>query len=737
MKQLIAIILALPLVCSVAFGATYKVSPTGDGSDGSTWTKAYQTISAAVAARHANGTVYEIDGGILGVTYTESINAEWGTTLTFRKSAESGHNGTVVVIGTSSMSTFNTDGGSIIEDITIINMNGASGRYAVRAKNSTYNRCIIGPANPDRAANPDIRNIILIGTGADTLTFNKCIIRGSGTARNVAINSSNIVVMNYCFISNNYGTIYNSGNLTTSNCNIVGNGFTNYVIENQVGSTYTSNNDIIAGNNLNDYNIDIIKNVGTVTYNNSLLLPHPLRPASYAYGLATQNSTVKNSPRFKSGRRGGYASIIVDDGNSETINYFLQIAAQAEGHGVRAAIALSTPSTVTEQNWAALRAAVARGHEVVNHTYTHPNLTVSSGITITGPSDSTVDIVVDNSDTDPSLWTGTIDCKVAGSSVGTVDISANGSYPTPTLAAARINALLGGAGWSAVATASGGINSLAAALQGNTATIATGGGAVFSWNYEKYLYYEVGWSKKYIEQKLSEGGSPYECKMFAYPGGAYNATIKGYMDDATTYPAGINQHIGARSLGLTKSWTLSSDLTSGTGSLSGLQVWEIYALHPRELTGASPTNALISERWAAWAEWLKFIGGVGMIYLHIESTDGANYYNPGLVGQIIGTLVHGGLTIQTPTQIVNNIRTSGLWDDIDANGTRWVRVYAEDNSDFHLLPGSPCINKGTPVGLTSDFAGRPVGSLPDIGAYEFFSNNGGGNFGSMNFSLGW
>jgi hypothetical protein len=42
--------------------------------------------------------------------------------------------------------------------------------------------------------------------------------------------------------------------------------------------------------------------------------------------------------------------------------------------------------------------------------------------------------------------------------------------------------------------------------------------------------------------------------------------------------------------------------------------------------------------------------------------------------------------------------------------------------DFRLQSGSPCINAGTDVSLTTDYAGNvvPKGALPDIGAYEWF-----------------
>ena len=40
-------------------------------------------------------------------------------------------------------------------------------------------------------------------------------------------------------------------------------------------------------------------------------------------------------------------------------------------------------------------------------------------------------------------------------------------------------------------------------------------------------------------------------------------------------------------------------------------------------------------------------------------------------------------------------------------------------SDFHLQAGSPCINAGIDVGLTTDYDGRAVGNPPEIGAYEY------------------
>ncbi|MBW3000497.1 hypothetical protein KY341_01325 [Candidatus Woesearchaeota archaeon] len=50
------------------------------------------------------------------------------------------------------------------------------------------------------------------------------------------------------------------------------------------------------------------------------------------------------------------------------------------------------------------------------------------------------------------------------------------------------------------------------------------------------------------------------------------------------------------------------------------------------------------------------------------------------------------------------------------------------NNDFHLKPGSPAIDMGIDVGLTSDFEDTPIpqGTRPDIGAFEYIIGTGCG-----------
>jgi hypothetical protein len=57
-------------------------------------------------------------------------------------------------------------------------------------------------------------------------------------------------------------------------------------------------------------------------------------------------------------------------------------------------------------------------------------------------------------------------------------------------------------------------------------------------------------------------------------------------------------------------------------------------------------------------------------------------------------------------------------EDKDANSFTQNPIFKSD-CDFHIKSTSPCVGKGANVGLTRDYDGIPVKTLPDIGAYEY------------------
>jgi hypothetical protein len=84
---------------------------------------------------------------------------------------------------------------------------------------------------------------------------------------------------------------------------------------------------------------------------------------------------------------------------------------------------------------------------------------------------------------------------------------------------------------------------------------------------------------------------------------------------------------------------------------------------------------------------------------------------------------YGGTTYDI-THVVGT--TSGFWQHDsgkDQNSKVGDPLFVSTSiPDFHLRSNSPCIKAGTSVGLTSDYAGNPVSSVPDIGAYEFLGS---------------
>ena len=82
----------------------------------------------------------------------------------------------------------------------------------------------------------------------------------------------------------------------------------------------------------------------------------------------------------------------------------------------------------------------------------------------------------------------------------------------------------------------------------------------------------------------------------------------------------------------------------------------------------------------------------------------------------------------TGVSIVNNIFYNNdatiKWVKITPNGVTQNNIESNplfvSSTDFHLQSGSPAINKGINVGLTSDYEGNtvPYGSAPDIGVFE-------------------
>ncbi len=87
--------------------------------------------------------------------------------------------------------------------------------------------------------------------------------------------------------------------------------------------------------------------------------------------------------------------------------------------------------------------------------------------------------------------------------------------------------------------------------------------------------------------------------------------------------------------------------------------------------------------------------------------------------------IGAGATVTGSNNWFQSSSANGSGSYSDQGNTTWSAgdpAFVNSGSgNFNLLSSSSLINAGTPVGLTTDYAGNPVpsGALPDIGAYEF------------------
>jgi len=211
-------------------------------------------------------------------------------------------------------------------------------------------------------------------------------------------------------------------------------------------------------------------------------------------------------------------------------------------------------------------------------------------------------------------------------------------------------------------------------------------------------------------------GITYACNSFAEPGGQQDATSVSAVK--------TSGYLGGRPLG--------SPLLTRPDNLMSFHLYKNGGLAVANWKGSTEAQTIQNiNAVAAYAA----SGKVVFLLAHNTSempTTGANSWET-----VLNTLYPwknaGRIKIQSAQKTYNELLRSP-WTYSDATGYA-TRSYSSYN-DFHLVSGSPAIRSGTNVGLTTDYAGRPWKSTPSIGAYEYFSQQGGG-FSGMNFNLGW
>jgi hypothetical protein len=180
----------------------------------------------------------------------------------------------------------------------------------------------------------------------------------------------------------------------------------------------------------------------------------------------------------------------------------------------------------------------------------------------------------------------------------------------------------------------------------------------------------------------------------AYPIGPNNAALQAYVRDVV----GLQ---GARGVGNMLQWLSSVNIYNTDGLL--------WATTNFKGDGSEAQIRKTARH--------QFVHGQMTGQVHIYNTHTSSDSTVNQMLWWVDELTKLGATFITFPQFIAMIRA----DHSTSDSLTYTKTYP-DISDYHLQSGSPAINAGVDVGLTTDYQGRSIVGLPDIGAYEFTSS---------------
>jgi hypothetical protein len=699
MKKFLPLLLLLFILLPVwCMGATYHVSPLGSNtSPYDTWAKAANLPSTAVSA--GNGAAGPHTVKIYPGEYTDSfaLGANWanGSIIGVSAHGETTVNKSETVIIDNGDADDNIDTTAVVGNVTIKGLTlKVGGAYkALKAAAIADSWLVYG--NSFIAKPTHTESLISLGNASNLLfTRNKTrsvLDPGDHAVMRLDGLTSGIIAYNDMQGPAHFG-IWTPGT-STGNLNIYDN-----VIEAmsipiyQAGSgTMTVTNNVGIGGLQTTASGTIRRDAGTVNATNNYLSGTPNAPSVYTYGtINTDTDNIKGGDiKPRSWGRTGYIMIRVDD--AINLNYARSVEAMLTARGLKGCFVVDQAAWNTANN-SILRGMVSTGTmEIGSHSYSHSDLNLTGNafsITKTG---KTVNI---DRTTDTITVSDTV--TVTG-------------YKAKTLTAIRSELTAGGATVGALATN----------LSGSTLgeSLADSSGAkdspyttqllIDTTGTTGYFKVEITDPKAWLADTVINGagnvtdpqtGATYVANTFASPFNVYNA----------------NAAVAIRTAGYTNA-----------GSTSTQTLWSYNLFRHQSLAYTAVIGADVNTTknyMRSICSVLAQQGGAIMIYAHSEaeiSTTDANGW-----AAILDTIAEFGsnVVVTSPQLFATTIKTSP-WTYTAGTGisTRTYTTY----SDFRLKAGSPAINAGTDVGLTTDFLGKPIRGVPDIGAYEFQSVGGG------------
>ena len=681
MKILFLSILFLLSSCAPSLATTYYVSTTGNNGNtglGITDGLAWLTLQYAESQVAANDTV-QVLAGTYTIGFDTVIAGTSGNEITFEAYDLTNK---PLLNGTAAQVINIQHAYRIVRGFEII---GTSRGIRIVADNVLVDQCNIH----DTISNGIYSN----SAGATNIIISRTRISDTGQ-RTVAVDDGGIK-LHHCIVEgyrpaapNNSIAVYIKGTGTSEllNCSVLG-GVGNAIYANGAGVTLDVKNTIISGYGLDNDNALALTAAGgsTLTYSYNLISSNMRKYSKTVSSGTDQGNNLVGSqyiPDFVSTRYKGEFIISVDD----FLDDMEEMATKVELEGFVFSANVSWYFAKDEEDLEdRLLALHTSGHDLVNQTRTHSDLqgTLNGELQYDGAESSpTVDI------------DHTADTIELRTTEGTDDLTLSS---TSTKEITDFETLIAASNWSYTNESNQKAEVFLEALQDTSGAAAlTGTPPVidFDYNLDSFYSLEIGWTKTWLE-----GIATYTQKAIVYPFWSFNDTV---IDGC-----------------ITEGLLAGRGITSLNGyDMRHLIIFEIPAIY----TGikADGTETEIRRMVRQVTQGLTYTKGIQMFTIHEIDTDPTSDQMDWIIDELTNSLDYVNVT--TLSAIAEDVVNSGDWTDFDEDGRIWARSFT-GSADYSPKASSPVVDAGVDVGLSVDFAGNAITTVPEIGAYEFIDGS--------------
>ena len=420
---------------------------------------------------------------------------------------------------------------------------------------------------------------------------------------------------------------------------------------------------------------------GQISYGNNLIVGSKT-PSRVAYTNCTDlgGNILHQLPLFRANKypTPKMAFTVDDTGN---LPFFESVTSALSAYGIKCTQFISAFNVLGSKDVARVQSLAEAGHEFGLHGGSHSSLSATEAFVVTTTNaDATINV-------NRASKTLTLSTSTEGNTV-TVNWSTTAKNITD------LKIAVSGKGWTI--TNSTDISNVMrlSSLADTNGTVSIPHTMLLDISVPDYGYFYdeiVAAKEAFIAQYRITPAT------MAYPYGALSDAAEAYIKASRTLTA-------VRGTGVT---------TGATDRLSSMNIWRVWTTSGATHIKGDGTEASIrANSRDLYVQAL--INGSNIAILVHNATD----MTVQQVTWMIDELYNLGVTFVTFKEMMDAI----IADHTSTDGIIYTKTYS-DNDDFHLSSGSPAINAGVDVGLTSDSEGKavPYGAAPDIGAHEYYA----------------